>query len=118
MVLVDEGQDDERFVFSFGFNVTFDLSAAENGRAAVCTYTDTTFQGTLWTRRGMNPFFNMTQNWAGEGIEWPGLMEIVEAKNATRGVPQCVDAQGDKIADVQAGIGACECVYRTGGNEP
>lgn len=72
------------------------------------------FQATLWTKRGMQPS-KITQK-LDEYVKWPGLVEIMEIKNATLGVrPECVDSKGDKIADVQSEARACECIYKTNG---
>ncbi|KAL7906161.1 hypothetical protein GGI35DRAFT_116899 [Trichoderma velutinum] len=112
LTLLDRGNEDERLTFSFTLDVTFEPPVTATNRAAKCTYTDTTFQATLWTKRGTQQPYSSVQKRTGY---WTGLVEISEKKNATLGVPQCVDSQGNVIADVQAEMGTCECAYRTKG---
>ncbi|KAL7939166.1 hypothetical protein V8C35DRAFT_275021 [Trichoderma chlorosporum] len=112
--LLDGGEEDERLSFSFKLDAVFEPPVTATNRAAKCTYTDTTVQATLWTRRGTQQPYGATQKRTGDG-DWTGLVEIAEMKNATLGVPECVDSQGDVIADVQAEMGTCECVYRSKG---
>ncbi|KAL7791666.1 hypothetical protein V8C43DRAFT_283617 [Trichoderma afarasin] len=114
LTLLDGGNEDERVTFSFTLDVTFEPPVTATNRAAKCTYTDTTYEATLWTKRGAQQPYSSVQKRTGYG-NWTGLVEISEKKNATLGVPQCVDSQGTMIADVQAEMGTCECSYRTKG---
>ncbi|KAL7945113.1 hypothetical protein V8C42DRAFT_324602 [Trichoderma barbatum] len=115
LTLLDGGEEDERLTFSFKLNATFEPPITTTNRAAKCIYTDTTFQATLWTKRGtQQPYSSIQKRTEGYG-SWMRLVEIAEMKNATLGVPECVDSQGNVIADVQAEMGTCECVYRTKG---
>ncbi|KKP04866.1 hypothetical protein THAR02_03044 [Trichoderma harzianum] len=102
--LLDGGNEDERVTFSFTLDVTFEPPVTATNRAARCTYTDTTYEATLWTKRGAQQPYNSVQKRMVYG-NWTGLVEISEKKNATLGVPQCVDSQGIVIADVQAEMG-------------
>ncbi|RFU74938.1 tat pathway signal sequence [Trichoderma arundinaceum] len=112
LALFDAGEEDERFTFSFKLNITAEPPITASNRAAKCTYTDTTLHATIWTRRGRQRPYSAVHG-RSSFVNWPGLVEIAETKNATLGVPDCVDSQGNTIADVQAGMGICECVYRT-----
>ncbi|KAL6801165.1 hypothetical protein GGI42DRAFT_39679 [Trichoderma sp. SZMC 28013] len=114
LTLLDGGSEDERVTFSFTLDVTFEPPITATNRAAKCTYTDTTFEATLWTKRGTQQPYSSVQKRTGYG-NWTGLVEIAEKKNATLGMPQCVDSQGTVIADVQAEMGTCECAYRAKG---
>lgn len=115
MEVYNEGKEDERFAFSFKFSASVELAVTAASRAAKCTYSDTIFQATLWTKQRMQKQSKTTQR-RDDYINWPGLVEIMEIKNATLGVGlECVDSEGDKIADVQSEAGACECIYRTKG---
>lgn len=112
MKLLDSGKDSERFVFSYSTNKTVVSSTnlTPATRATKCSYTDTTFQATLYTHRhGKNA---ATPPKDQNGFEsWPGTVEIDEFKNATLGSPECVDNTDLPIADVQTGIGSCQCLY-------
>ncbi|UKZ75883.1 hypothetical protein TrVFT333_003579 [Trichoderma virens FT-333] len=114
LTLLDGDKEDERLTFSFKWDVSFEPPITTTNRAAKCTYTDTTFMATLWTKRGTQQPYSAVQRRMGYG-NWTGLVEIAEIKNATLGVPECVDSQGNVIADVQAEMGTCACVYRTRG---
>ncbi|KAM0255673.1 hypothetical protein ACHAQJ_005517 [Trichoderma viride] len=113
LTILDGGREDERFVFSFRFNATVEPPITTTNRAAKCTYTDTTYQATLWTKRDIQQPYNATQKKRSGYVNWPGRVEIVEIKNATLGVPDCVDSEGAKVVDVRGVMGTCGCVYRT-----
>ncbi|KAL6877026.1 hypothetical protein J3F83DRAFT_727863 [Trichoderma novae-zelandiae] len=115
LVILDGGEEDERLTFSFKMNVTVKPLATTTNRAAKCTYPDTTYTATLWTKRGTQKPYSSIQTRRAEYGSWMGLVEVAETKNAALGVPECVDARGDAVADVQARLGTCECVYRTKG---
>lgn len=107
----DEGSEDERVTFEFDMERTVvpsDALTPEN-RAAKCTFPNTIFQATLWTRQGVtgNPHAQASDKFNA----WPGDVEIKQTKEAELGQPECEDANGVKIADVQAGSGECVCDY-------
>lgn len=115
LTVLDEGEEEERFVLSYKFNTTVELAITATNRAAKCVYSDMIFQATLWTKREMQQPSRTTKK-RDDYVKWPGLVEIMEIKNATLGgAPECVDSKGDKIADVQSDARACECIYRTKG---
>ncbi|KAK5992902.1 hypothetical protein PT974_06327 [Cladobotryum mycophilum] len=117
MTLLDASLGSERFVFSFQMNKTVVPSSAltSTNRAAKCTFSDTTFQATLWTRRtSVKSKHTRRQELPQPGYPaWPGMVEVTETKNSTLGSPECEDDKGNMIADVQAGAGTCECLYGT-----
>ncbi|KAI6783142.1 uncharacterized protein J7T54_000644 [Emericellopsis cladophorae] len=107
----DKGSANERVTFEFDMERTVvpsDALTSEN-RAAKCTFPDTKFQATLWTRRGVtgNPDAQASDKFNA----WPGDVEITQTKKAVLGQPECVDDNGVQIADVQAGSGDCVCDY-------
>lgn len=75
-----------------------------DNKAASCTFGETLFEGTLWTRgegQGSGERFGM----------WPGDVEVVQRKVAAEGEQVCVESSGEVIAGVEVGEGDCECVY-------
>ncbi|KFA65594.1 hypothetical protein S40285_04354 [Stachybotrys chlorohalonatus IBT 40285] len=115
MEILDGNQLDERLVFSFSMAKTVVPSeglSPGNNRAARCTFPDTMFEATLWTRRRngqvLVPPIETNDNFE----DWPGDVEVAQIKaSALSSPPMCEDNQGTLIADVQAGPGECECRY-------
>ncbi|KAI9171847.1 hypothetical protein HJFPF1_01338 [Paramyrothecium foliicola] len=116
MRLVDGNQPTERFVFSFTMDKTVVPSDAitPGNRAARCTFDETEFEATLWTRRSGGATVSPPQRSADSRfIRWPGDVEVSQIKRPKQGSPECEDSRGNFIADVQAGAGQCECRYST-----
>ncbi|KAG5981922.1 hypothetical protein E4U55_002541 [Claviceps digitariae] len=112
MKIRDYNQPTERFEFSFLMNKTVTPSDAGSptNRAAKCTYIDTTFQATLYTRKRGSTLVNPPRRHA-ENSAWPGDVQIVQSLGSTVGQPMCRDASNNLIADVAAGIGTCQCQF-------
>ncbi|KAK1998440.1 hypothetical protein LX36DRAFT_681008 [Colletotrichum falcatum] len=108
MTLLERGSPDERLVFNFTLPKTTAPSdaAAQDGRAATCTFADTAFSATLWTRRNATAAADGADGNVGRRV-WPGQVEIVQA---SRGGPECKDAAGNAVS-VAAGDGQCKCMY-------
>lgn len=111
--LFDQGNSDERFEFSFNTtrNIVPSDSIAPGNRVATCSFENTVFEATLWTRRRNNQTLPVNGGVDGQYADWPGNIEVRQVKEAELGQPMCEDGQGNKIADVQAGAGECECAY-------
>lgn len=114
MTLVDPNQQSERLTFAFGMNKTVVPADAQTptNRAANCTYTNTVFEATMWTRQRGNETFAAPKN-PSKFAPWPGDVEVLQYKNSTIGEPHCVDQAGGPIADVQAAGGTCMCRYES-----
>ncbi|KAG6006329.1 hypothetical protein E4U21_007132 [Claviceps maximensis] len=112
MEVRDYNQPTERLEFSFSVNKTVTPSDAGSplNRAAKCTYVDTAFQATLYTRRRGSKHFNPPRRHA-KYSTWPGDVQIVQSLASTPGQPTCRDASNNLIGDVAAGIGTCLCQY-------
>lgn len=110
---LDQGNPDERFVFSFNTtrNIVPGDSIGPNNRAATCSFKDTQFEATIWTRRRNNESIPLDGRDDNDFGDWPGDVEVKQIKKAELGQPMCEDSQGTEIADVQAGAGDCECGY-------
>lgn len=113
MSRVDEGSTDEHFIFSFNMtrNVVPGDDVGANNRAARCSFEDTKFEATIWTRRRDNETLQFDGPVSGKYGDWPGDVEVKQIKEAQLGQPTCEDSKGTEIADVQAGSGTCECAY-------
>ncbi|GJC88297.1 hypothetical protein ColLi_11135 [Colletotrichum liriopes] len=120
MTLLEGNSYNERLVFNFSLPKAVAPSGAitEDDRAATCTFPDTAFSATLWTRR------NTTTTLAQSGSTtatttaanadgslkwgaWPGQVEIVQTK---RGGPECKDSAGNAVK-IAAGNDQCNCLY-------
>ncbi|KAG5916846.1 hypothetical protein E4U53_004263 [Claviceps sorghi] len=108
----DYSKPTERLEFSLAMNKTVTPSDAGSptNRAANCTYVDTTFQATLYTRKRGASFVDPPRRHAKDSA-WPGDVQIVQSLPSTVGQPMCRDASNNVIADVAAGIGTCQCQY-------
>ena len=79
-----------------------------DNKAAKCTFEDTSFEATLWTKKAENGREkDASQKFGG----WPGDVEVVQKKSAGEGAQKCVDNSGKEIGDVNDGNGECECRY-------
>lgn len=109
----DQGNSDERFEFSFNTtrNIVPSDSIGPNNRVATCSFKNTMFEATLWTRRRNNGTLPVDDSTDGKFADWSGDIEVKQVKQAELGQPMCEDDQGTEIADVQAGAGDCECAY-------
>ncbi|KAF4981243.1 hypothetical protein FZEAL_2931 [Fusarium zealandicum] len=110
--LLGDETDDERLRFSFSMDKTVvpDDKLSSSNRAARCTFKDTVFEATMWTRRnGSHDDGSGSGN--GKFALWPGDVEIVQRKESESGSPECVNVDGDEIASVKSGSGTCECRY-------
>ncbi|KAL0935193.1 tat pathway signal sequence [Colletotrichum truncatum] len=118
MNLLDANSYDERLVFKFSMPKTVVPSEtiAPNNKSSTCTFNDTTFQATLWTRRNSDNDTATIGVAAGNATAvpdpskwsvWPGEVEILQLK---RGGPNCKDNDGNEFK-VAAGDGQCECRY-------
>lgn len=107
--LIDAGGADERLVFEFDLDRTLKpQDKDETSRAAECTFGQTKFQATLWTRRGGSG----EDNYQGDDVRpWPKDARIVQSKASDLGKLECEDQHGNALADVQAGAGECTCDY-------
>lgn len=79
-----------------------------DNKAATCTFEETVFDGTLWTRGKKE----------GDGEKfgpWPGDVEVLQRKKPDDGGQQCVESSGEVVADVKVGDGDCECLYSSSG---
>lgn len=114
MTVLDPNQESERFTFAFAMNKTVvpDDAQTPTNRAANCTYADTVFKATLWTRKRGNETISIPKSPSKFG-PWPGDVEIMQYKNSTIGEPHCIDTAGGPIADVQAAGGTCMCRYES-----
>ncbi|GAB0137677.1 hypothetical protein EsDP_00005934 [Epichloe bromicola] len=112
MKIRDYSKPTERLEFSFSMNKTVTPSDASSptNRAAKCTYADTAFQATLYTRKRGTTLFNPPKHHA-KYSAWPGDVRIVQSLDSTIGQPMCRDAMNHVIADVGAGPGTCQCQY-------
>ncbi|GKT41824.1 uncharacterized protein ColSpa_02005 [Colletotrichum spaethianum] len=119
MTLLEGNSYNERLVFNFTLPKTVVPSDAitQDGRAATCTFQDTAFRATLWTRRNATTTVpqsgstrtTMTAN-ADSSIKWgvwPGQVEFVQVKS---GGPECKDSAGNAVK-VAAGNKQCNCLY-------
>ncbi|KOS23442.1 hypothetical protein ESCO_006681 [Escovopsis weberi] len=130
LTLLDSSLTTERFVFSFQMNKTVVPSAAlasssfssssspspsKPSHASSCTYTNATFQGTLWTRRASlrHRPKALQRRQDGEFPAWPGLIEITELVDSRKGSMACHDSEGVEIGGMRAVEGTCGCLYRT-----
>ncbi|TID07472.1 hypothetical protein CH35J_001263 [Colletotrichum higginsianum] len=123
MVLLEGNSYNERLVFDFSLPKTVVPSepVAADGRAVTCTFRDTEFRATLWTRRhamvalARSGAANATAMAtiaadADAGVkwgQWPGQVEIVQTK---QGGPMCKDSAGNAV-EVAAGNNQCSCQY-------
>jgi hypothetical protein len=83
-----------------------------SNRAARCTFDETEFEATIWTRRSGDETVSPAARSSNDKFtEWPGDVEVSQIKRPKLGSPRCEDNQGTLIADVQAGSGECECRY-------
>ncbi|KAG6013154.1 hypothetical protein E4U43_007470 [Claviceps pusilla] len=112
MKIRDYNKPTERLEFSLSMNKTVIPSDAGSptNRAAKCTYVDTTFQATLYTRKRGSTIFDRPRRHANYST-WPGDVHIIQSLPSTVGQPMCRDASNNLIADVAAGIGTCQCQY-------
>ncbi|KAF4589412.1 tat pathway signal sequence [Ophiocordyceps camponoti-floridani] len=110
--ILDANHPTERLVFTLPFNktVTPAASSLPPTRAAKCTYQDVQLEATLYTRRRSGRAMAASSR-LGQGMDWPGDVEITQHMPSTIGQPTCSDANGIQIADVQAAQGDCSCVY-------
>ncbi|KAH7153160.1 hypothetical protein EDB81DRAFT_447944 [Dactylonectria macrodidyma] len=112
LAVLDAGKPTERlrFFYSMSKEVVPSENLTSNNRAATCTFDETRFEATLWTRRRGND----TVDPASDDIKfgaWPGDAEIVQSKSGTLGPLKCEDSNGNRIGNVQAKPGTCECRY-------
>ncbi|RCI11984.1 hypothetical protein L249_4583 [Ophiocordyceps polyrhachis-furcata BCC 54312] len=110
--VVDANRLTERLVFTIPMNKTVIPSggASPTSRAAQCLYQNVEMEATLYTRqRGGRTMSAPSQ--LGQGVDWPGDVEINQHMPSTIGQPTCRDSGGVQIADVQASQGNCACVY-------
>lgn len=112
--LLDAGQPTERLAFALQMNRTVlpDASLTSDNRAARCTFVDTTFAATLWTRRSDNQTISPPEGKMDEKFgAWPGDIEVTQSADAKSGSPSCEDLSGNAITSVKAGPGECLCRY-------
>ncbi|KAM5343029.1 hypothetical protein ACJ41O_013995 [Fusarium nematophilum] len=109
--LLDEDTSQERLRFAFSMDkvVVPDDKLSSSNRAARCTFEDTRFEATMWTRKSGGGGGEETDG--GRFAPWPGDVEIVQRKMGESGSPTCADSDGDKVADIKPGSGTCECRY-------
>lgn len=121
MVLLEGNSYNERLVFNFSIPKT--VASTSNTTAASCTFSNTVFRATLWTRRNTTtpvaarPGANATaaaspdgsSNWA----TWPGQVQIEQIKS---GGPDCKDLAGKEVK-VAPGHEQCRCLYTNYGLE-
>ncbi|KAK1704233.1 tat pathway signal sequence [Colletotrichum lupini] len=117
MVLLEGNTLNERLVFNFSLPKTVVPSEAitEDGRAATCTFSDTAFRATLWTRRNTTtPLGTVASGVNATSTDgnvkwgpWPGQVEIVQVK---KGGPECQDKAGNAVT-IAAGREQCKCRY-------
>ncbi|PHH70182.1 hypothetical protein CDD80_6172 [Ophiocordyceps camponoti-rufipedis] len=110
--ILDANSPTERLLFTLPFNKTVTPAAGSlpPTRAAKCVYKDVQLEATLYTRRRSGRAMAVSSQ-LGQGIDWPGDVEIAQHMPSTIGQPTCSDASGIQIADVQAAQGDCSCVY-------
>lgn len=108
MTLHDANSSTERFTFSYNMSKTVipDESITSDDRAAKCTFSNTVFEATLWTRRNEGVSEASTKF-----ASWPGDTEVVQKQDAEVGALECLDDDGDRIESVGAGSGECLCEY-------
>ncbi|KAJ6779334.1 hypothetical protein PWT90_08390 [Aphanocladium album] len=114
LTMLDADQPTERLTFAFSMNKTVtpaDAGAPAN-RVANCTYPDTVFQATIWTRRRGGALLQPPSH-PSPYSPWPGDFEVMQYKNSTIGDPICLDKQGKGIADIQAAGSSCLCRYNS-----
>ncbi|KAK1980798.1 hypothetical protein LZ30DRAFT_722097 [Colletotrichum cereale] len=118
MTLLDGNSLSERLVFNFSLPKTVipSESVTQDGRALTCTFSDTQFRATLWTRQNATTALaqsggtTATADNADGNVRWgvwPGQIEIVQVK---KGGPECSDSAGN-AASISAGSGQCNCLY-------
>ncbi|KAH7321381.1 hypothetical protein B0I35DRAFT_408336 [Stachybotrys elegans] len=112
--ILDGNEPTERLVFSFSMEKTVVPGGGitPSNRAAQCTFDDTTFEATLWTRRRRGRTIDLPPPAQSDYTAWPGDVEVAQVKPSALGSPpRCQDSSGTAIADVQAATGGCECRY-------
>lgn len=112
--LLDAGAANERLTFEVTMDRTVvpDASLTSDNRAARCTFSDTKFGATLWTRRNGNKTIEPPEGKANNKFDkWPGGVEVTQRVGATDGSPSCEDTSGNAITGVKAGSGECLCGY-------
>ncbi|CAM1510156.1 Fc.00g004910.m01.CDS01 [Cosmosporella sp. VM-42] len=110
LTLHDADTSAERLTFSFDMDKVVVPSQAitPDNKATKCTFEDTSFEATIWTKKGGDGQDRKVSQKFGD---WPGDVEVVQKKNAGEGGQKCVDSSGNEITDVQAKDGECECRY-------
>lgn len=120
LTVLDAGKSTERLRFSFSMtkSVVPSDKLTANNRAASCTFADTVFEATLWTRRRGNTTLAEGESEPADVKfgDWPRNAEIVQRKDYELGQPKCMDSDGSAIADVQAESGTCSCQYANFGD--
>lgn len=109
---MDMNQPSERLTFSFAMDwvILPEGSITPDDRSAKCTFKNTTFEATLWTRRDGAEV-------SGDAVlgdkfgPWPGDVEVKQSVDSKYGPPSCAYLEGGAIIDVRAGKGMCECRY-------
>lgn len=111
--VTDPGLRTEHFVFSFSMNRTVipDSALTPGNRAAKCNFDNTNFEATFWVRQRDGLAFDPPEKGSTHFTQWPGDVQVVQKEEFSLGQPMCEDSSGEIIADVQAGLGNCECRY-------
>lgn len=113
--VLDAGKPTERLHFSFSTTKTVVPSdnLTESNRAATCSFADTVFSATLWTRRRGGKTVSADEPTPGNVKfgDWPRDVQVEQTKKSELGQPRCEDGDGNVIADVQAEAGSCACEY-------
>jgi hypothetical protein len=128
--LIDGNQDSERLVFELGMMV-LEVMPLEpvpgdgSGKATKCYFNDTVLSATIWTRKAAEYPTNLTTSVDNNGNgthtsdkfdPWPYAVEVSQVAGAGVGVPDCRDADGNKVDNFEmpqaTGSGDCGCWYR------
>ncbi|KAI1638977.1 hypothetical protein F4809DRAFT_597943 [Biscogniauxia mediterranea] len=146
LALLDSNQDSERLAFEFPMAIAVEhvgATAPTNGTTTTtttidededdeeedgmadsettmtCYYNDTTMRATIWTRRPAEYHPRGSGGGGGEGFDpWPYAVEVEQLVSPGPDVPDCRDAEGNRVGNLTAGGaegGSCACRYRNFG---
>lgn len=79
--MLDEGEEEKRFVFSFDSNTTVELVVTSANRAAKCTYTDAVFLQPLFGQSG--GYNSQVTQFHDDRVDWLELVQMMEVKIST-----------------------------------
>ncbi|KAI5922050.1 hypothetical protein F4810DRAFT_303931 [Camillea tinctor] len=116
--LLDGNQDSERLAFELPMaiavqHVNVTAITAEPTIAATCYFNTTTIRATVWTRRPAE--YHPRNSTTDGGVDpWPYAVEVEQLVGPGPDVPDCRDADGNRVGNLTAG-GSCACRYRNFG---